>query len=70
MAATYGKGKIVFDRSTPGAIESIRQAGLNAVAHESKRENAIRELGGRFIVQGDCKPRLFFRLMCEIGFMK
>ena len=28
MAATYGKGKIVFDRSTPGAIESIRQAGL------------------------------------------
>src|SRR5665647_1391557 len=64
MVATYGKGKIVCDRSAPGTIELIRQAGLNAVANESKREDAIRELGGRFIVQGDGKPRIFVSSKC------
>ena len=61
MLATYGEGKIVCDRSAPATIELIRQAGLNAVAHESKREDAIRELGGRFIVQGDGNPVFLFR---------
>ena len=64
MIATYGQGKIVCDRSAPGTIELIRQADLNAVANESKREDAIRELGGRFIVQGDGKPRLFVSSKC------
>ena len=64
MIATYGQGKIVCDRSAPGTIELICQADLNAVANESKREDAIRELGGRFIVQGDGKPRLFVLAKC------
>ncbi len=64
MAATYGEGQIVCDRSAPGTIELIRQADLNAVANESKRDDAIRELGGRFIVQGDGKPRLFVSSKC------
>jgi phage terminase large subunit len=64
MIQIYGKGKIVCDRSAPGAIESIRKAGLNAVAHENKREDAIRELGGRFIVQCDGKPRIFVSSKC------
>lgn len=60
----FSRGKIVCDRSVPGAIELIRQAGLSAVAHESKRDDAIRELGGRFIVQGDGKPRIFVFSKC------
>lgn len=64
MIAKYGQGKIVCDRSAPGTIELIRQAGLNAVANENKREDAIRELGGRFIVQGDGKPRIFVLSKC------
>ena len=62
MIATYGQGKIVCDRSAPGTIELIRQAGLNAVANESKREDAIRELGGRFIVQVMVNPDFLFWL--------
>jgi hypothetical protein len=64
MVAKYGSCKIVCDRSAPGTIELIRQAGLNAVAHENKREDAIRELGGRFFVQGDGKPRIFVSSKC------
>jgi hypothetical protein len=60
MAAKYGEGQIVCDRSGPATIELIRQAGINAVANENKREDAIRELGGRFIVQGDGKPVFLF----------
>ena len=64
MQAKLTEGKIVCDRSGPATIELIRQADLNAVAHENKRDDAIRELGGRFIVQGDGKPRIFVSSKC------
>ena len=64
MLAEHGQGKIICDRSSPATIDMLSSAGLNAVAHESKREDAIREFGGRFIVQGDGKPRVFVSSKC------
>ena len=64
MLAEHGQGRIICDRSAPATIDMLRSAGLNAVAHESKREDAIREFGGRFIVQGDGKPRVFVSSKC------
>ena len=64
MVAENGQGRIICDRSAPATIDMLRSAGLNAFAHESKREDAIREFGGRFIVQGDGKPRVFVSSKC------
>ena len=64
MLAEHGQGRIICDRSAPATIDMLRSAGLNALAHESKREDAIREFGGRFIVQGDGKPRVFVSSKC------
>jgi len=64
MLASYGQGKIICDRSSPATIDMLRSAGLNAVADESKRDDGIRELGGRFVVQGDGKPRIFVASKC------
>jgi len=64
MLASYGQGKIICDRSAPATIDMLHTAGLNAVADESKRDDGIRELGGRFVVQGDAKPRIFIASKC------
>jgi phage terminase large subunit len=64
MLAEHGQGRIICDRSAPATIAMFRSAGLNAVAHESKREDAIPEFGGRFIVQGDGKPRIYVSSKC------
>jgi Terminase large subunit, T4likevirus-type, N-terminal len=64
MLAEHGQGKIICDRSSPATIEMLRTADLNAVADESKRDDGIRELGGRFIVQGDGKPRIYVASKC------
>ena len=64
MVASYGQGKIICDRSSPATIDMLHTAGLNAVADESKRDDGIRELGGRFVVQGDGKPRIYVASKC------
>ena len=64
MLAEHGQGKIICDRSSPATIEMLRTADLNAAADESKRDDGIRELGGRFIVQDDGKPRIFIASKC------
>jgi hypothetical protein len=64
MLAQFGKGRIICDRSSPATIDMLHTAGLNAVADESKRDDGIRELGGRFIVQGDGKPRIYISSKC------
>ena len=64
MLAQFGQGKIICDRSAPATIDMLHTAGLNAVADESKRDDGIRELGGRFMVQGDGKPRIFIASKC------
>ena len=64
MQDVHGEGKIFCDRSEPQTIDMFRRAGLNALADASKREEGIHELGGRFIVQADGKPRLFVHSKC------
>jgi phage terminase large subunit len=64
MIEEHGKGKFICDRSQPQTIDMMRKAGLNAVADESKREDGIQELGGRFTVQGDGKPRIYVSSKC------
>jgi phage terminase large subunit len=64
MRQQWGAGLFVCDRSEPQAIDSFRRAGLNAVADESKRDDGIHELGGRFQVSGDGKPRIYVRSTC------
>jgi len=64
MQQQWGAGLFVCDRSEPQAIDSFRRAGLNAVADESKRDDGIHELGGRFQVSGDGRPRVYVRSTC------
>ena len=64
MQVKHGNGKVVCDRSEPQAIELLRTAGLNAVADESKRDDGIHDLGGRFNVQPDEKPRIYVSPQC------
>ncbi len=64
MKATWGNGRFFCDRSEPQMIQKMRQVGLNAVADTSKREDGITELGGRFQVQGDGRPRLYVLGKC------
>lgn len=61
---TYGRGKITCDPSDPETIEMFRRAGLDVEGYPHKREDGIRELGGRFAVQGDGKPRIFVSAKC------
>jgi hypothetical protein len=60
----WGAGKFVCDRSEPRSIEEFRRAGLNAVPDGSKREEGVRELGGRFQAAGDGRPRIYVHRSC------
>ena len=64
--ATQGNPKGIFwcDASEPGNINEFRKAGLNAIANETKRDDGIREMGGRFPKSGDGKPRLYVHRGC------
>lgn len=64
MQITHGKGKIFCDRSEPQTIDVFRKAGLNAYPDKSKREDGIHDLGGRFHVQADGKPRIYVDDKC------
>jgi hypothetical protein len=64
MRSHWGSGAFICDRSEPRSIEEMRRAGLNAVPDGSKREEGVRELGGRFQVAGDGRPRIFVHRSC------
>ena len=64
MQAQYGEGPVVCDSSEPQTIDMLCKAGLVAQGNTSKREDGIHELGGRFHVQGDGKPRIFVSSKC------
>jgi phage terminase large subunit len=64
MILLHGRGKIVCDRSEPQTIEMFNKAGLRAYPDESKRDDGIQELGGRFTVQGDGQPRIYVNSQC------
>lgn len=64
MQDDWGRGSIYCDRSEPQTIDAFRKAGLDVRADESKRDDGIHELGGRFKLAGDGKPRLYVRSNC------
>jgi len=64
MTEKHGEGPIYCDRSEPQTIDMLRKAGLNAKADQSKREDGIHELGGRFKLQADNRPRIFVSKNC------
>lgn len=65
MQRTYGAGKWICDRASPEAIMKMRRSGLSAVGYETNREDSVRELGSRFAVQKDGKPRIMVSSQCS-----
>ena len=64
MESTWGRGTFWCDRSEPATIEEYRKAGLDARPDQSKRDEGIRLLGGRFPDAGDKRPRIFVHKSC------
>ena len=64
MVEQWGNGPFYCDRSEPQTIDAFRKAGLNARPDVSKRDDGIHELGGRFKVQADGKPRIYVHKAC------
>jgi phage terminase large subunit len=64
MIERHGAGYVVCDRSQPQTIDMISRAGVNVGADQSKRDDGIQDLGGRFHVQGDGKPRIYVAENC------
>lgn len=64
MREKWGEGPLYCDRSEPQTIDAFRKAGLRAYPDKSKREDGIHELGGRFIVQKDKRPRIYVNSKC------
>jgi len=64
MLERWGSGPIYCDRSEPQTIDAFRKAGLNARPDKSKREDGIHELGGRFPLVGDDRPRIYVHSRC------
>jgi hypothetical protein len=64
LVKTYGQGEILCDPSSPETIYALSQAGLNASGYHAKREDGIREMGGRFPKAGDGRPRIFISKRC------
>jgi hypothetical protein len=64
MQQEHGEGHVICDSSEPQTIDAFCKAGLIASGNQSKREDGIHELGGRFQVQGDGKPRIYVLSRC------
>lgn len=60
----YGEGEILCDPSNPETIDALRRAELNASGYHAKREDGLREFGGRFAKTGDGQPRIFISKRC------
>jgi len=64
MQQEHGEGQVICDSSQPQTIDMLCKAGLMASGNTSKREDGIAELGSRFYVQGDGKPRPYVLSKC------
>jgi len=60
----WGSGPFWCDPSEPRTIEAMSQAGLDARASKSRRDEGIREVGGRLLDAGDGKRRLYVSPGC------
>tara|TARA_R100001530_G_scaffold135354_1_gene112355 strand:- start:681 stop:1913 length:1233 start_codon:yes stop_codon:yes gene_type:complete len=64
LQSRWGAGRFYCDSSEPRMIEKFRKSGLDARGNKSKRDDGIREVGGRLRTVGDGKPRLFIHQDC------
>lgn len=64
METRWGKGIWVCGHEEPRSIQKFRDAGINAVANKSKRNEGILEMGGRFHKAGDDRPRIYVHKSC------
>ncbi len=64
LQSRWGRGVFWCDRSEPAMIQKMVLAHLQAKADESKRDDGIRTMGGRFAPAGDGLPRLFVHESC------
>ena len=60
----WGNGTFWCDASEPRTITALRRAGLDARPNKTKRDDGIRELGGRFKDAGDGRSRLYISPSC------
>jgi len=64
MIVAYGEGPFLCDRSEPRTIREMQLANVQARADDGKRDEGIREIGGRLKIQEDKKPRLYVKSNC------
>lgn len=64
LKTEWGDGTFWCDASEPRTITALRRAGINARANKTKRDDGIRELGGRFKDAGDDRRRLYISPSC------
>ena len=60
----WGSGPFWCDPSEPATIDAMRKAGLDAKPSKSKRDEGIREVGGRLRDAGDGRRRLYVSPGC------
>jgi len=60
----WGDGVFWCDSSEPRTISALNIQGLDARGNDSKRDDGIREVGGRFLDAGDGKRRLYISPEC------
>jgi len=60
----WGKGIFWCDSSEPRTISQMMRAGLDARGNSSKRDDGIREIGGRLGDAGDGRRRLYVSPEC------
>jgi hypothetical protein len=60
----WGESTLWCDSSEPRTIASLQHAGLDARGNKSKREDGIREIGGRLKDAGDGRRRLYVSPDC------
>lgn len=64
MQRKWEKSDFWCDSSEPKTISAFKRAGVNAHANKSKRDDGIREIGGRFEDAGDGRRRLYVSPDC------
>ena len=64
MKEKHGDGTFWCDSSEPRTITALRRAKLDAKPNKSKRDDGIREIGGRFKDAGDGRHRLYIAPTC------
>jgi len=64
LQAKWGRGRFYCDPAEPRSIDAFRKAGLSVEKNVFKRDDGIHEMGGRFKVEPDGRPRIYVHPRC------